>query len=142
MRIAIGSDHGGFALKAVLLAQLSKQGHVLQDLGCFDTQSVDYPDYGFAVGKAVAEGAAEFGIALCTTGIGICMAANKVTGVRAALCDSVYLAQMTRRHNNANVLCLGATVVSEADARDIVHAFLTTEFEGGRHIRRVEKLNQ
>ncbi|MCL2671020.1 MAG: ribose 5-phosphate isomerase B [Clostridiales bacterium] len=141
MRIVIGGDHGGFALKHAVFAFLSENGYDVRDLGCFDLQSVDYPDYGFAVGEAVASGQADRGIAICTTGIGICMAANKVAGVRAALCTTILAAEMTRRHNDANVLCLGGNTVSNEQAIAITQTFLGTEFEGGRHAVRVEKIN-
>jgi len=140
MRVAIGSDHGGFALKCALCAFLLESGYEVADLGCHGPISVDYPDYGFAVGEAVASGQAERGIAVCTTGIGICMAANKVRGARAALCGTLHAAEMTRRHNDANVLCLCGNT-AEAEAIEIVKTFLATEFEGGRHAVRVEKIN-
>jgi ribose 5-phosphate isomerase B len=109
-------------------------------LGC-DGESCDYPDYGFAVGEAVSAGRTEKGVAICTSGIGICMAANKVAGIRAALCDSVLLAKLSRAHNDANVLCLGASIIDETRAKAIVSAWLITPFDGGRHERRTDKLN-
>lgn len=142
MRIAIGSDHGGFDLKSILTEYLTAQGHEVVDSGCDNKDSTDYPDYGFAVGEAVMRGEVERGIAVCTSGIGICIAANKVSGIRAALCDSVLLAKLSRAHNDANVLCLGSSVVDETRAKAIVSAWLVTPFDGGRHIRRVQKLNE
>ena len=143
MRIVIGGDHGGFALKHAVFAFLSENGYDVRDLGCFDLQSVDYPDYGFAVGEAVASGQADRGIAICTTGIGICMAANKVAGVRAALCTTILAAEMTRRHNDSNVVTLGGRVTGAGLALKILDVFLNTGFEeGGRHRRRIDMLSE
>lgn len=138
--IAIGSDHGGFDLKEVVTAHLKEQGIPYKDFGCYDKKSCDYPVYGKAVAEAVAKGECEKGIVICTTGIGISITANKVKGVRCALCGDPWSAEMTRRHNDANVLAIGAGVTGPLLARQIVTAFLTHEFEGGRHQRRVDKV--
>ena len=140
MRIAMASDHGGFALKEELKAWLAEQGHEVEDFGCHSTDSCDYPDFAQAAARAVAAETCERGIVICTTGIGVSMAANKVHGVRCALCTDPWSAEMTRRHNDANVLALGAGVVGPLLARQIVTAFLTHDFEGGRHQRRVDKV--
>jgi ribose 5-phosphate isomerase B len=141
MRIALGSDHAGFALKAELSAALSAAGHEVLDLGPDSGQeSVDYPDFGAAVGHAVTGGAAELGVAICGTGIGISIAANKVHGVRAALVHDVTTARMAREHNHANVLCLGARVLGLQVALDCVTAWLDTIPGEGRHLGRLEKI--
>ncbi|MDO4460315.1 MAG: ribose 5-phosphate isomerase B [Clostridia bacterium] len=140
MKIAIGCDHGGFDLKEEVKAYLVEEGHTVEDFGCYNTDSVDYPDIAAPCARSVAEGKNEFGVLICSTGIGISMAANKVNGVRAALCTDEYLAMMTRKHNNANVLCMGGHVVTKQEAFRMVDMFLKTEFEGGRHCRRVDKL--
>lgn len=140
MRIAMASDHGGFALKEDLRTWLTELGHEVEDFGCFDAASCDYPDFAQAAARAVAGGQCQRGIVICTTGIGVSMAANKVHGVRCALCGEPWSAEMTRRHNDANMLALGAGVVGPQLARQIVTAFLTHEFEGGRHQRRVDKV--
>ena len=135
--IAIGSDHGGYALKEHIKAYLTSMGMTCLDVGCESLESCDYPIYGKAVGEAVASGKCEKGIVICTTGIGISISANKVKGIRAALCADSFTAEMTRRHNDSNVLALGAGVVGPNLADRIVDVFLSTEFEGGRHERRV-----
>ena len=135
--IAIGSDHGGYALKEHIKAYLTSKGMTCLDVGCESLESCDYPIYGKAVGEAVASGKCEKGIVICTTGIGISISANKVKGIRAALCADSFSAEMTRRHNDANVLALGAGIVGPNLADRIVDVFLSTEFEGGRHERRV-----
>jgi len=135
--IAIGSDHGGYALKEHIKAYLTSKGLTCLDVGCESLESCDYPIYGKAVGEAVASGKCEKGIVICTTGIGISISANKVKGIRAALCADSFSAEMTRRHNDANVLALGAGIVGPNLADRIVDVFLSTEFEGGRHERRV-----
>ena len=140
MKLSIGSDHGGYALKQELIAYLRDQGHEVEDFGCHDTASCDYPDFGEAAAAAVASGECERGIVICTTGIGISIAANKVKGVRCALCSEPYSAEMTRRHNDANVLALGAGFTAPMMAKRIVDVFLSTAFEGGRHQRRVDKI--
>ena len=141
MRIAVGSDHAGFPLKEKIVAYLREKGYDVLDLGTNSLDSVDYPVYGVKVGRAVTDGTAEKGIIVCGTGIGISIAANKVPGVRAANCTNEYMAKYTRLHNDANVLALGARVVGEGVAEEIVDVFLNTEFEGGRHARRVALLD-
>ncbi len=138
MKVAMGSDHGGFALKERLKAYLEAQGHQVEDFGCHSTESCDYPVFGQAAAGAVAAGRCERGIVVCTTGIGISIAANKVKGVRCALCTDPLMAEMTRRHNDANVLALGAGIVGGNLAERIAEVFLSTAFEGGRHARRVD----
>ncbi len=140
MRIAMGCDHGGFDLKEDIKAFLIEQGHEVEDHGCYGKESCDYPEFSEAAARAVAEGKCERGIVICTTGIGISISANKVKGIRCALCGDPWSAEMTRRHNDANMLALGAGVVGPLLARQIVTAFLTHEFEGGRHQRRVDKM--
>ena len=135
--IAIGSDHGGYALKEHIKAYLTSKGISCMDVGCDSPESCDYPIFGKAVGEAVASGKCEKGIVICTTGIGISIAANKVKGVRCALCSDVMSAEMTRRHNDANMLAMGAGMIGPNVAERIVETFLNTEFEGGRHERRV-----
>ena len=140
MRIAIGSDHAGYELKAHLVERLAELGHQVVDLGTDSEQSVDYPAFCAAVGRAVVRGDADRGIVLGGSGQGEQLAANKVHGVRAALCNELYTARMGRLHNDANVLSMGARVVGVGLADDIVETFLTTPFEGGRHQRRVAQL--
>lgn len=141
--IAIGSDHGGFALKEQVIEYLKKSGYEVKDLGCYGLDSVDYPAYGHAVGKAVASGECEYGIVICTTGIGISIAANKVPGVRCALCSEPYSARMTREHNNANVLAMGGGLIGTNMAFQIVDTFLNTEFSvEEKHHRRVNLLEE
>lgn len=139
-RIAIGSDHAGYPLKTHLVARLGGLGHDVADLGTYSAESVDYPIYCAAVGRAVVAGDADLGIVLGGSGQGEQLAANKVRGVRAALCNDLYTARMARLHNDANVLSIGARVVGEGLADEIVDTFIATEFEGGRHLRRVEQL--
>lgn len=139
--IAIGSDHGGYELKQVIIAYLKEKGIAYQDFGCLDTNSCDYPVFGRAAAEAVASGACEKGIVICTTGIGISMAANKIEGVRCALCHDSYSAKMTRLHNNANMLALGGGMTGPNLALDIVDTFLNTPFsEEEKHKRRVRML--
>ena len=138
--IAIGSDHGGYALKQVIISHLADRGIEFCDFGTYSEESCDYPEYGEAVGRAVASGECELGIAVCGTGIGISIAANKVHGVRAAACSDCYTAEMCRRHNDANVLALGGRVIGPGLALKIVDIFLSTGFDGGRHARRLGKL--
>jgi ribose 5-phosphate isomerase B len=142
MKIAIGSDHKGFHLKEHIKGILEEMSCEYVDLGTSSVERVDYPDFAKAVAVAVAGGEADLGIAICATGVGVSVTANKVLGIRAALCNSSYLAHMSRAHNNANVLCLGALVVGTGLAEDIVRTWLTTAYEGGRHQRRVDKLAQ
>ncbi len=140
--LAIGSDHGGFALKQEVMEHLREKGVEYKDFGTYTEESCDYPEFGEAVARAVASGECERGIAICGTGIGISIAANKVRGVRAAVCGDCYSAEMTRRHNDANVLCMGGRVVGDGLALKIVDVFLETPFEGGRHARRVGKIHE
>ena len=141
MKIAIGCDHGGYLLKQDILIWLEEHDYDFEDLGCYNTESVDYPVYGEKVARAVASGECDRGIVICTTGIGISMAANKVKGIRCALCGDSLSAEMTRRHNDANMLALGAGITGPNLAKRIVETFLNTEFEGGRHARRVGLLD-
>ena len=142
MRIAIGADHAGYDLKAHLLTVLSNLGHRVYDLGTDGTDSVDYPAFCAAVGRAVARGDVERGIVLGGSGQGEQMAANKVDGVRAALCNDLYTARMAREHNDANVLSMGGRIVAPALADEIVICFLQTPYQGGRHQRRVDQLGE
>lgn len=138
--IAIGSDHGGFELKQAVMKRLGEKGLEYKDFGTFTDESCDYPVYGEAVANAVVSGEYEKGIVICGTGIGISIAANKVKGARAALCGDCFSAEYTRRHNDANILAMGARVLGEGLALKIVDTFLETAFEGGRHARRVEQI--
>lgn len=141
--IAIGSDHGGYELKQRVIQYLEEEGIAYEDMGCHSKESVDYPVFGHAVAKAVAEGKCEKGIVICTTGIGISMAANKVPGIRCALCGDAFSAKMTRLHNDANVLSMGAGIVGENLALEIVETFLNTPFSGdARHQRRVDLIEK
>ncbi|MCK4341869.1 MAG: ribose 5-phosphate isomerase B [Phycisphaerae bacterium] len=140
MKIAIGSDHRGYEAKERIKALLSDMGLEIEDHGVHAKQAADYPDTGFAVAIQVARGQVERGILFCGSGIGMSITANKVCGVRAALCHDELTAQMARRHNDSNVLCLPADLVGDALMQGIVRGWLTTEFEGGRHARRVEKI--
>ena len=141
MRIAAGSDHAGYALKQVLVAYLEDAGHTVDDLGTGNAEdSVDYPDFGAAVGRAVAGGDADLGVCACGTGIGIAMAANKIPGVRAAVVHDVTTATLAREHNHANVVCLGGRTVGAATALDAMAAFLAATPQHGRHDRRIEEL--
>jgi ribose 5-phosphate isomerase B len=141
-RIAIGSDHRGFALKEAIVPLLAELGHQHLDLGCHDGSSVDYPDIAERVATAVAKGEANCGVLICGTGIGMSITANKVPGIRAALCSDPMSAKMAREHNDANVLCMGGAMIGEWLAREITLAYLTSEFEGGRHARRVAKISR
>ena len=138
--LAIGSDHGGFELKKAVMKHLAERGVEYRDYGTFSDESCDYPDFGEAVGRAVASGECERGIVICGTGIGISIAANKVHGIRCALCGDCYSAEKSREHNDANMLALGGRVLGEGLALKIVDAFLDTEFAGGRHARRLAKI--
>ncbi|MCK4843959.1 MAG: ribose 5-phosphate isomerase B [Dehalococcoidia bacterium] len=138
--IAIGCDHRGFALKERIMPFLQNAGHSYQDFGCYNTAPVDYPDIAQKVGEAVASGNFDQGILICHTGIGMSIAANKIKGVRAALCHNTFAAQRTREHNDANVLCLRGENIDTESALEIVKTFLATDFEGGRHILRVNKI--
>lgn len=140
MKIAVGSDHGGFLLKNEILKYLKEKNIDFNDFGCFTSESVDYPDIGQAVGEAVAAGEYDKGIICCGTGIGISISANKVPGVRAALCGDCFSAKASREHNDANVLALGERVIGTELAKMIIDTWLSAEFQGGRHGRRVEKI--
>ena len=141
MKIALGCDHGGYALKCDIIKLLEKLGHEVVDFGCHSTESCDYPDFGEAAARAVASGQCDRGHVICTTGIGISIAANKVKGIRCAHCADSLEAEMTRRHNDANMMAIGAGFTGKNLAERMVEVFLSTEFEGGRHARRVDKLN-
>lgn len=140
MKIVIGSDHAGFELKEAIKDRLESKGYEMMDVGTYSNESVDYPKYGHAVGKAVASGEADRGIAVCGTGIGISIAANKVPGIRAGVCHSVWTAEMTKAHNDANVLCMGARVVDQETAFAMVDKWLETEFMGDKHLRRINEI--
>lgn len=138
MKIAIGCDHGGIDLKKVVLPLLEELGHEVLDQGTHSTDSVDYPQFAAAVCNMVSEKTCDRGILICGTGIGMSMAANRNTTIRAALCNDIYTARMSREHNNANILCLGARVIGPGLAEEIVKAWLDTDFAEGRHLRRIE----
>jgi ribose 5-phosphate isomerase B len=140
MRIALGSDHRGLELKQYVIGLLGKLGHSYHDFGCYTPDPVDYPDVAREVGRAVAAGQFDRGVLICGTGIGMSMAANKIRGVRAALCSDVVAAQRSRQHNDANILCLSGEAMDSVTAAEIVKAYLSTQFEGGRHLRRVQKI--
>ncbi len=140
MRIAVGADHAGWTLKEPLVAFLIEHGWDVEDFGAFGSESVDYPDYALKVAEAVARGDVERGLLLCGSGQGMCMTANKVARVRAALAHDVVSARLSREHNDANVLAMGARFVAAPMAEEILLTFLTTQFAGGRHARRVEKI--
>lgn len=141
MIIAVGSDHAGFELKSAISAWLLQQGHEVIDVGTYSNERVDYPAYGAELGRMVASGEAQFGVAVCGSGQGICMAANKVHGVRGAVIRTLEDAELSRGHNDANVACLGERVSSPAEAIAALETFLTTPFDGGRHTARVQQLN-
>ena len=140
MTIALASDHAGFGLKQSIQLFLEDNGAKVKDFGCFSNESCDYPDFAHPMAEAIEKGEYEFGIAICSTGNGICMSANKHQGIRAALCWDTKLAELARQHNNANVLGLPANFISAVKALDIVRTFFQTDFEGGRHERRVNKI--
>ncbi len=141
MKIAIGADHGGFDMKEVVKEYVGSLGHEVDDVGCFSSESVDYPSFAKNVCDHVETGVCDAGILICGTGIGMSMAANKFKRVRAALCHDEYTARMSREHNDANVLCLGARVIGNGVAEGIVKAWLETDFAGGRHQRRIEQFS-
>lgn len=140
MKLAIGGDHAGFEYKAEIIKHLEANGHEVKDFGPFSTASCDYPDYVHPLAEAVESGEYEFGITICGSGIGVSMVANKHKGIRAGLCWEPILAQLTRQHNNANVLSMPARFISLVRAIEIVDTFISTEFEGGRHQNRVDKI--
>lgn len=142
MRIVVGSDHAGFDLKGEILSFLCMEGWDVQDMGTFAPDSVDYPDYAHLVVREMLAGRADLGILICGTGIGMSMTANRYPGIRAALCTDAFMARLSREHNDANVLCLGARVVGVGLALDIVNAWINASFAGGRHQRRVEKIER
>lgn len=138
---AVACDHAGIDLKRVLIAAIEKRGFEVRDLGTHTTDSCDYPDYAHALGSAIERGDVEQGLLVCGTGVGMSIAVNRHAGVRAVVCSEALSARMSRKHNNANVLCLGARVIGQDTALDILDAFLSTDFEGGRHANRVAKIN-
>ncbi len=142
MRVALGCDHGGFQLKEAVKQYLTEKGVLCEDFGTHSTESVDYAPIAAKAARCVAQGKADFGILVCSTGIGISMAANKVKGIRAAVCTDAHCAEMTRRHNNANVLCMGGHVVDKQIALQLVDIFLGTGFDGGRHQHRIDQIAQ
>jgi len=142
MKIVLASDHGGYDLKEVIKKHLTEKGYEIMDLGTNSEESVDYPDYGYAAGEVVAQGKADKGIVFCGSGIGICIAANKVKGIRCALLTSIEMAVLAKSHNDANIISLGGRLTPPDLAIQIVDTWLTTEAEGGRHQNRIDKLNQ
>ena len=141
-KIVLGCDHAALSLKNTVIEHLKKQGYETIDVGTYTEDSCDYPDFGYAAAKKVADGSAGKGIVICGTGIGISISANKVKGIRCALCGDLYSAEMTRLHNDANMLAMGARVIAPELALQIVDKFLSTPFEGGRHLRRVNKISE
>jgi len=141
MKYFIGTDHAGFEIKTFVIEYLRKKGIEVEDLGTYSTDSVDYPDFAHKVANAVLDNPGSMGILICGTGIGMSLAANKHRGIRAALCHDAYTAEMSRKHNNANILCFGARVVGKGVIESILDAWLNNKFEGGRHQRRVEKID-
>lgn len=142
MKIGLGADHGGFELKEAIKHLLEEKGISVVDYGTHDTASVDYPDYGQAVARGILAGEADRGILCCGSGIGISISANRFPGIRAALCTDPYMAELSRRHNDANILALGGRLTGRDMAFEIVRVWLATEFEGGRHQRRIDKLDE
>ena len=142
MNIAICSDHGGYELKMRLIPYIEELGHTVCDFGCHGLSSVDYPDFAFPMAEAVARGEYERGVAICGTGIGVSICCNKVRGIRCALCGDVLSAELTRRHNDSNVLAMGGRIIGPETARAIVRVWLGAEFEGGRHEGRVAKITE
>jgi ribose 5-phosphate isomerase B len=141
LKIAIGGDHAGYDLKSAIIKKLESDGHVIKDFGPFSGEAVDYPDYIHPLAEAVLSDEFDFGVAICGSGHGVNMVANKHAGIRAALCWRPELAALARTHNDANILCLPARWISQEDAEGAVDAFLSQQFEGGRHKRRVDKIN-
>jgi ribose 5-phosphate isomerase B len=138
VKIAIGSDHGGYDMKKTVIAYVKKLGHDVQDAGCFSNDSVDYPEIAEKVCSLVQDGVCEQGILICGTGIGMSIAANRHRDIRAALCHEAFTARMSRQHNNANICCLGGRVLGIEVALDVIHTWVNTSFEGGRHQRRID----
>lgn len=142
MKIAIGSDHAGYLAKMQVIPYLQELGHEVVDFGTYSTESCDYPEFGYKVAKAVQSGECEKGVVICSTGIGISISANKVKGIRCSLCTNEFTAEMTRRHNDSNVLAMGAKVVSIEEMKKIIKIYFSTPFDGGRHSTRVEKITK
>jgi len=142
MRIALGCDHRGFKLKQTIMEFLQQSGYSYHDFGCYNTESVDYPDFAQKVGDGVASGEFDQGILICNTGIGMSIAVNKIKGIRAALCHDTFAAEQARLHNDANILCLRGENISNDEAMEIVKTYLSTSFEGGRHIPRLNKITK
>ena len=140
MKISISSDHGGFAAKTQIKEYLEDAGHEVKDCGTFSEDSCDYPDYAYLAAKAVQSGECERGVVICTTGVGISIAANKVKGIRCALCTDEFCAEFCRRHNDANMIAFGAKIVPIEKMKKLLDVFLSADFEGGRHLRRVNKI--
>ena len=140
--IAAGCDHGGFSLKTVLIEQLIASGHEVLDLGTDSNERVDYPDFAEAVAKSVASGEAEFGLLVCGSGIGVCMVANKISGIRAATIHDVTSAHLSREHNDANIICMGERLIGPEVAKEALDVFLASEFQEGRHLNRVKKIDK
>lgn len=141
MQIVIGSDHAGFGMKQIVKSILAEMRYSYEDFGCFTTDPIDYPDIAFAVADAVAQNHFSQGILICGTGTGMSMVANRVSGIRAAVCHNTFSARRAREHNDANVLCMGSWVIGEGVVREVLAVYLTSEFVGGRHARRLEKLH-
>lgn len=141
MTVAVCSDHGGYELKKALIPFIESMGHSVHDFGCFSTDSVDYPDFAFPMAEAVARGEFERGIAICGTGIGVSICCNKVKGIRCALCGDVLSAELTRRHNDSNVLAMGGRIIGVETAKAITKTWLETGFDGGRHEGRIAKIS-
>lgn len=141
MKIAIAADHAGFEMKKEIINWLKTFDHQILDFGCFSSDSVDYPDLAFPAAESVAANIAMYGILICGTGTGMAITANKITGIRAANCTNVFMAHSSRSHNNANVLALGSRVVSLELAKEIITSFMETDFDGGRHMIRIEKIH-
>lgn len=142
MKVALGCDHAGYALKEVVTSLLNQEGHELLDEGTWSDESCDYPDFAERVALRVASGEAERGIIICATGVGMAMTANKIPGIRAAVCNDLYTARYSRLHNDANVLALGARVIGPGVAKEIASIWMQAPFEGGRHSRRLDKLGE
>ncbi|MCX7831576.1 MAG: ribose 5-phosphate isomerase B [Actinobacteria bacterium] len=142
MRVAIGADHAGYKLKEFLKKRLQDCGYSIVDVGTFSEDSVDYPDYAYEVSNLIVNGKADFGVLVCGTGLGMSIAANKIRGIRAAACSNIFESIMSRRHNDANIICVGSRVIGDEHAFLLVKTFLEEPFEGGRHQRRVEKIKQ
>ena len=140
--IAAGCDHGGFSLKTVLIEQLIESGHEVLDLGTDSNERVDYPDFAEAVAKSVASGEADFGLLVCGSGIGVCMVANKISGIRAATIHDVTSAHLSREHNDANIICMGERLIGPEVAKEALDVFLASEFQEGRHLNRVKKIDK